>query len=330
MKSRRIVFQSPRVVALEPCELPAMGADDVLVATRYSMISIGTESTILGKRYADDSHFASMFGFPQYKTGVLAVGEVEKSGSNANGIREGDRVFMRMAHGEKQVLPAATVSLVPDDVKLMEACWCGLAKTAFRAAWAGTFSKIQSVAIVGAGPVGQMLVRWAAAHSVRSIAVVDPVALRIDAARRGGATELFAGYVGQYQAQLRALAGGKGADVIIDCTGSAAVFADVLAAAPRFGRIILLGDTGYPADQRLTSDVMTKGLTIVATHESHDRDGWTQPRIDAHFFQLVREAQFPLNGLTTHVFTPEQCGQAYEIVLERPQEALGIVFDWAG
>lgn len=330
MNSQRIVFQSPGVVNLETYPLPDVAADEVLVTTRYSMISIGTESTILGKRYADDSHFARMFSFPQYKTGVLATGTVERLGHNVKNFQKGDPVFMRMAHGARQVLPAAALSPVPASVDLMEACWCGLAKTAFRAAWAGQFDTARSVVIVGAGPVGQMLVRWAAASSVDTLAVVDPLALRVEAARRGGATHALRGRLAEFEAQLKGLDESRGAEVIIDCTGSAAVFGDVLSAASRFGKVILLGDTGFPDQQRLTSDVMTKGLTITATHESHDRDGWTQARIDERFFDLVQSRQFDLSGLLTHTFTPQQCREAYALVMERPEEALGIVFDWSG
>lgn len=330
MKSQRIVFQSPGVVGLENHEVPDVAPGEVLVKTCYSMISIGTESTILGKRYADDSHFARMFSFPQYKTGVLATGTVECVGYNVEDLQEGDRVFMRMAHGARQVLPAVALSPVPASVSLLEACWCGLAKTAFRAAWAGRFERARSVVIVGAGPVGQMLVRWATASSVDTVAVVDPLALRVEAARQGGATHGFQGRLDQYQSQVGDLDEGRGAEVIVDCTGSAAVFGDVLAAAPRFGKVILLGDTGFPQQQHLTSDVMTKGLTITATHESHDRDGWTQSRIDERFFDLVQTGQFDLSGLLTHTFTPQQCREAYALTLERPGEALGIVFDWSG
>ncbi len=63
---------------------------------------------------------------------------------------------------------------------------------------------------------------------------------------------------------------------MVDASGSPATFQPALAAAAHFGKIILLGDTGYPSRQCLSSELMTKGLTLQATHDSHDRDGWTQ------------------------------------------------------
>ncbi len=91
---------------------------------------------------------------------------------------------------------------------------------------------------------------------------------------------------------------------------------------------MLLGDTGYPSRQTLTSNVMTRGLTIVATHDHHDRGGWTQRRIDALFFQKVRAGAFPLERLITHEFRPEQCDGAYQLATAERERAVGILFDW--
>ena len=153
---KRIIFRARGQVALEDFELPELADGDVRVRTLFSLISIGTETIILHQKYADDSHFARMFSFPQLKTGVQAVGEIEKTGAGVTEFAAGDRVFMRMAHGSHQVLPAASCSAVPAGIDLKSACWCGLAKTAFRAAWAGGFALGGHVLIIGAGPVGSL------------------------------------------------------------------------------------------------------------------------------------------------------------------------------
>ena len=73
---------------------------------------------------------------------------------------------------------------------------------------------------------------------------------------------------------------------------------------------------------------MVKGLTIQATHDSHDRDGWTQRRIDAHFFACLADGRFDARGLITHEFRPENCEQAYALAIEARSDTLGILFDW--
>jgi 2-desacetyl-2-hydroxyethyl bacteriochlorophyllide A dehydrogenase len=327
---QRIVFPAKGEVELQSFELPPTGAADLRVKTLYSLISIGSETTFLHKKYADDSHFARMFSFPQIKTGVLAVGEVEEAGSSVEEFSAGDRVFMRMAHGSHQLIPAERCSPVPEGVDSKSACWCGLAKTAFRAAWAGGFGPGGQVLIVGAGPVGQMTLRWAQACGMDQVVVVDLSVHRLAHAKRGGATETWCGDLEHYREQASKMNQGLGPELVIDTTGNPAVFQQALAVLARFGKLILLGDTGYPGLQKLSSDVMTKGLTIQATHESHDRDGWTQRRIDARFFESVLAGQFDLSRLTTHEFRPEQASQAYAVAEQQREQAMGILFDWTG
>ena len=325
---QRIIFPKRGQAVLQDFELPEMADDSVRVRTLYSLMSIGTETAILHQKYDPGTHYDRIFGFPQLKTGVQAVAVVEAVGRAVRDFAPGKRIFMRMAHGSHQVMPEKLLSPVPAAVDSKSACWCGLAKTAFRAAWAAPFRLGGQALIIGAGPVGQMAVRWARSANVGLVAVSDLAEQRLEHARRGGATQTLCGDVADQLAEIGAMNHGKGPDVVVEATGSPAVFPHALAAAPRFGKVILLGDTGYPDRQHLTSDVMTKGLTIQATHDSHDRDGWTQRRIDALFFDSLIAGWVDVDGLITHEFSPEDCAAAYELAVEHRQDTLGILFDW--
>ena len=325
---RRIIFPARGQVGLDPFEPRAPDAGEIRVRSLYSLMSIGTETIILHARYEPGTHFAARFSFPQLKTGVQTVAVVEAVGEGVQEFAIGVRVFMRMAHTSHWTLPAAQCSPVPADIDPKLACWCGLAKTAFRAAHAAPFALGGNVLIVGAGPVGQMALRWAHTAGMQTIAVADLAPLRLELAAAGGATYCSEGPLAATRAPLLAAAGRDGYDVVVDTTGNPAVFAEALGLVAPFGKLVLLGDTGYPSRQTLTSDVMTRGLTIVATHDHHDRGGWTQRRIDALFFQHARSGTFPLAGLITHEFRPEDCGQAYALATEQRDRAVGILFDW--
>jgi len=325
----RIIFPEKGQVALQDFELPDPGPDEIQVRTLYSLMSIGTEGIILNQKYDPDTHFAKMFSFPQLQTGVQAVAEVEEPGRDVSEFKPGDHIYMRKAHGSHQVLAAENCSPVPRGIDLKSACWAGLAKTAFRAAWAGRFELGQHLLIIGAGPVGQMTVRWAAIAGAASIAVVDLSPARLDHAKRGGATHMFNGDIAECLDEIQAINAGAGPPIVVDVTGNPAVLKHALAAAAQFGKVILLGDTGYPSQQCLSSDVMTKGLTIQATHESHDRDGWTERRVDQLFFDLVMRGRFDLSRLITDEFSPADCVQAYALAREQSERVMGILFDWS-
>lgn len=325
---KRIVFPRKGQVSLEGFELEEPGPGDVRVQTLYSLMSIGTESTILHQRYDADTHFARMFSFPQLKTGVQAVGSVVACGDAVTEFATGDIVYMRAAHGSHQQLPAEHLSPVPDGVDRKEACWCGLAKTAFRGFWAAQPTSDDDLLILGAGPVGQMAIRWAADSQPRSLTVADLSDERLQHATRGGATAVISGNIAENLDAARAIDNGNGPSIVIDTTGNPAAFRYALNTTAKFGRVILLGDTGYPDRQHLTSDMMSKGLTVQATHDSHDRDGWDQRRIDARFFGLVQQQRFSLEQLITHEFTPADCEQAYDLADASRGSTMGILFDW--
>ena len=325
---KRIIFPEKGRVAFETFDLPKLAVNAVRIRTHYSLMSIGTETIILNQKYDADTHFANMFSFPQLKTGVQAVGEVEETGSEVTEFNVGDMIFMRQAHGSHQVLPASACSLVPDEIDLKEACWCGLAKTAFRAAWAGRFELGKDILIIGAGPVGQMAIRWASATGVASTTVVDMAESRLEHAVQGGATLTINKGIADAEEEIKSINNGQGPQIVVDITGNPVVFSHALSVAGMYARIIILGDTGYPSQQCLSSDVMTKGLSIQATHDSHDIDGWTQGRIDRLFFDLVKKGKFDLSGLITHEFSPEDCESAYGLANEHRGETMGILYDW--
>jgi len=326
----RIIFPQKSVVCLDAFDPRPPGEGEVTVRTRYSLMSIGTETTILHQKYDPESHFAAMFSFPQMQTGVQAIGTVESVGTDVKEFVPGDLVFMRKAHASHWTLAASDCSRVPANIDAKSACWCGLAKTAFRAAHAAPFSLGGQVLIIGAGPVGQMAVRWATAAGMQQIVVVDLSEYRLKLARLGGATDTFAGTLDRVRQDVLNCGAAAPFEIVVEATGNAAVFAPLLGLAGMFGKVVVLGDTGYPGKQCLTSDLMTRGLTVVATHDHHDRGGWTQRRIDALFFELATTRRFPLEGLITHEFKPAACVDAYRLASETRDQALGVLFDWSG
>jgi len=325
---QRIIFPQKGRVELQPFDLPEAGPTDIQLRTLYSLMSIGTETTILHQKYAPGTHYDRIFSFPQLKTGVQAIAEVESIGAQVRDFRVGDRVFMRMAHGSHQIMPEALCSPVPDGIDSKSGCWCGLAKTAYRAAWAGQFASATSVLIIGAGPVGQMTTRWASALGVNERDVADLSAMRLEHAVHGGATRTLHGSVDDFAIDIKQMNEGEGPPLVVDTTGSPAAFSQALSAAGRFGKVLILGDSGFPGKQCLTSDVMTKGLTIQATHDSHDIDGWTQRRVDELFFNLVLRGKFDLSGLITHEFSPSDFADAYKLASDNREQTVGILFDW--
>jgi bacteriochlorophyllide a dehydrogenase len=88
-KALAIVNVAPNQVELQEVPLVDPGPDDVVVLTRHSMISNGTERSVLA---GERTYGLPIYPFPQVG-GYQKVGVVESVGKNVTGIKEGDWVF---------------------------------------------------------------------------------------------------------------------------------------------------------------------------------------------------------------------------------------------
>jgi 2-desacetyl-2-hydroxyethyl bacteriochlorophyllide A dehydrogenase len=326
----RLVFVEKQRVELEPCALVPPETGQVLVRSAYTLMSTGTECIVFNREFEPGTIFEAWAGRFPFEPGYLVAGRVEELGAGVSAFAPGDPVFLRRTHASHHTVDVEACTRLPRGLDLRDAAWCGLAKIAFRGAHAAGFAAGGRVVIVGAGPIGQMLVRWARASGMETIAVVDPAPLRLELARRGGATAVIARPLAEAGDALRPLFGGRRPELVVDTTGNAAVFPDALRALARFGKLVLLGDTGRPSEQRLTHDVIGKGLTIVGVHDLHDRDGWDERKIHRAWLALVGSGRFPLDGLITHEFAPNDCVAAYALANARRSDTLGIAFNWQG
>lgn len=323
----RIVFTGQRRVSLEGFAVPEVGPDQVCVRSLCSLMSTGTENIVFNRLFDPGTHWDQWVRYPFYP-GYSTIAEVEACGAQVTSVKIGDRIACRAPHASHHVLAAERCFPLPTQLDARQAVWFALAKIAFIGARAACYHIGDSVLIIGAGPIGQMSTRWARALGARSIVVVDPVEQRLPLARAGGATATIAQPIAKAEAAVRAACGGVLPRVVIDSTGHAAVFAAALPLVADRGRVVVLGDTGSPASQGLTSDVITRGLTIVGAHDCHVDAQWNDASIAAYTFALAGEGRFPLADLITDVFSPDRCVEAYAAANARRGDTMGICFDW--
>lgn len=323
--ARRLVFTGKQEVALEEFAVADPGPGEVLVRSRRTLMSTGTENIVFNRAFAPGTHWDNWVKYPFFP-GYCAVGTIVACGEGVQD-RLGQQVALRNGHASHHVV-AADKALPIEGLDPAEAAWFALAKIAFMGARRAEYQLGDQVCVIGAGPIGQMSLRWAVAAGAARVSVLDLEASRLDLARRGGATLVLSKPVGEALDQLRAHHDGELPRVVVDTTGNAAVFAQALTAVRDQGRLVLVGDTGRPGDQHLTLDVITRGLTIVGAHDVHDDAQWNNASITRLFTRLVQSGRFSLAGVNTDVFTPEQCVEAYAAANTRRGSTMGLVFNW--
>jgi 2-desacetyl-2-hydroxyethyl bacteriochlorophyllide A dehydrogenase len=296
--------------------------NEVLVQTLATLMSTGTENIVFNRLFDPGTHWDKWVTYPFYP-GYAAVGKITALGSSVKNYKPGQRVALRSGHASHHI--ATDPHVIPSDLDPAQAAWFALAKIAYVGIHAIKIALGENVLIVGAGPIGQMALRWARAAGARSITVVDQFEKRLKIAQEGGATAVLNKDIKNCEPDIRRLNQGELPEVVIDTTGNAEVFAGALNLARKFGRVLLLGDTGRPAQQYLTPAVIMNGLTIVGAHDSHIPDG----AVIGTFLDCAASGRFSLEGLNTHRFRPEDCVEAYATVNRSRGETMGLVFDWA-
>lgn len=184
---RAFWLREPGHGEIRPVELPVPGPDDVLVRTRYSAVSRGTEALVFRGGVPASQHDIMRAPFQEgdfpapVKYGYLNVGTVE---SGPSGL-VGRTVFCLYPHQTRYVVPASWVTVVPETVPAERAVLAGTVETAVNAVWDAAPQVGDRIAVIGAGMVGAAVARILAGVPGARVQLVD-----IDPSRAGLADEL--------------------------------------------------------------------------------------------------------------------------------------------
>jgi threonine dehydrogenase-like Zn-dependent dehydrogenase len=128
---------------------------------------------------------------------------------------------------------------------------------------------------------------------------------------------------------------GQGANVAIEATGNPAVINDALKAAADMGRAILLGSPRGRVEIDPYNDIHRKGLTIIGAHARttaqppNAYNPWTMSEHWRLGVELMRQGRLLTDGLVSHRVPSSDALTVHEALVERPQDHLGILIQWA-
>lgn len=160
-----------------------------------------------------------------------------------------------------------------------------------------------TVAIVGAGPVGLAALLTAKFHAKADIYVIDVDDFRLDVARQLGATAAINSADGRAVERIMALTGGVGVDVAIEAVGKDETFNLCQEIVGVGGHIANIGVHGASVTLHL-EDLWSKDVTI----STRLVDGVTTPML----LKSVVAGKLEPKPLITHHFSLDQAVRAYD------------------
>jgi len=330
-KSRAIVFLGREKAEVVDVELPDVGETDILVRTRYSGVSAGTDGWIWQKKFAG-TKFPLISGYQ--KTGVV----IDK-GRRVRKYRVGDRVFafttklapserfnvMWGGHTEYSVADAADelserMFKLPPNADMAESSLSVLLGTPLHGVDViGGIKKGEVVLVMGLGLIGQGACQAARMCGAKVIAS-DLAESRVKKAKRFSADVAVNCARQDLEKVVRKHKEG-GVDLLIDTTGSWKALDAAIPLVRLHGRVSLQGY--YPGMTNM--DLLLPHARELTFYCPCDCD---PPGALRRAARLMAQRKCNFRSLITHRLAPETCQETYRMLLYRPEEALGVVFRW--
>jgi threonine dehydrogenase-like Zn-dependent dehydrogenase len=348
---RSLGVTSPGQLAFFEVEPPALSAGGIAVRTVFSGLSTGTE---LGYVKGTDPAFASRrdpelgvflpgqpsLRYPVTAMGYMEVGQVAES--RRPDVREGTLVAAAYGHRDRHVLSAGDFAFpVPADVDPLLAvylaqmgpiCANGLLHAAAEHS-AGTPASLgegvvgRRVLVTGAGVIGLLTALFALHHGAREVAVADPDTTRLAVAAALGAEVVDTGTTPAWQwckERWKHGAGDRGADLVFQCRGRAAVLQEALQCLRPQGTVIDLAFyQGGAPELRLGEEFHHNAVRIVAAQIGNIHPAWTVETLRARAIALALQRRLVLGGLPRLELPVERAAEGFA-ALRRPAGVLQV------
>jgi 2-desacetyl-2-hydroxyethyl bacteriochlorophyllide A dehydrogenase len=250
-------------------------------------------------------------------------GRIDAIGDGVTGLQEGQRIAMLSSHAfaEFDLADASHVVPVPAalDGRAIPAEAVACAVNVFRRS---AIAPGSTVAIVGAGFLGLVLVQLAARAGAHVIALSRRPWARELASACGADTTVPTDPRPVAVSTVAHLMGPRGCDVVIEAIGSQAALDLSTDLTREGGRLIV---AGYHQDGPRTVDMQTwnwRGLDVINAHERDPRAYVAGMRAG---LDAIAAGEIDLDVLCTHAFALDQLGDALEMLRTRPDGFLKAV-----
>src|SRR5439155_6779069 len=165
---------------------------------------------------------------------------------------------------QRAVVPAYMLHRLPDAVSLEQAAVLEPAAVALHAWRRAGVRPGETVAVVGLGPIGLLVVMLAVRHGAGRVIAADLSPARLRLARALGATRVVPAEPRAAVPDLiRQAAGGEGADVAFEVVGSEETLRTCLDATRNGGRVLLVGLAGTVSIDAFA--MVNKDLSIITS-----------------------------------------------------------------
>ena len=340
-----VTFSGPRTVELVEREEPPLGPHEVRVRTLYSGISAGTELTAyrgsnpyLNKRWDEERRLfvdaeAASLAYPVEGWGYEEGGLVVEVGDEVTAVAEGDLIYGTWGHQSSVVLSEKRASgKLPAGVEPICSVFSRIGAIALNGVLDADLHVGEYVAIFGQGVPGLIATQLARLNGATVIAL-DAIPARLELASRLGAEHVVDVTREDAGEVVKAITGGRGADVSIEITGNYAALHSAIRATAYNSRVVACGFfQGEGRGLFLGEEFHHNRIAVVCSQISGVRPDldhrWDVPRLERTVMELQAAGRLDLGALVSHVMPYERAADAFRLLDEDPAGAVQVVLDF--
>jgi predicted dehydrogenase/NADPH:quinone reductase-like Zn-dependent oxidoreductase len=314
----QVEWDSPGHARAIISELVGPSANQVLIRSIVSAVSLGAERAHLTARSNTDTSFPS---FP----GRSLAGEVVRVGRSVRNVRVGQLVAAPGAHASLVTADEREVFPLPAGVSPEEGSFIYPGILCLHGMGRGELRQGERVAVIGRGPVGQICLQLA--HALGAGALIS---VGLSRPREAWAVDRFANRI------LAILEEGEGvldtiqADVTFEVSGSPAGIRHAKAATRNGGRIVLI-DGPRPVPQNFgVDDLAERSITLVEAPPQAGGFWGYEPYGESgeRFLELMAGGALDLRSLIDSEIDPGEVGLFYRRLALGRHDGAGALVRW--
>ena len=341
MQRTSVIFKKPYEIELIESPLPAPGEEEVLIKTRISAISPGTELLVYRGQFPPNlpvdaaiPALARPFGYP-LAYGYASVGQVVEIGRSTKKELLDQLVFCFHPHESHFTIRQDQLIPLPDDIDSVDAVFLATMETAVNFLMDGRPIIGENVVVFGQGIVGLLTVALLSQLPLGNLVALDPYPLRRENAKIAGAPIVLdpdtPDVLDEGSKLLKSAVGGNGADLVYELSGNPAALNQALSIAGLGSRIVIGSWYGTKkAELDLGGSLHRNRIRLISSQVStlaaQFEDRWTKNRRMKVALEMIR--QLHPARFVTHRFDVQQAGEAYDFLDKRPQETIQVVLTY--
>lgn len=328
-----VVFPEPEKVVLEDRPRPVPGKGEVLVRTHCTLISTGTELTMLSGKYPTNSFWDNYTQFP-VTPGYCNIGSIIEVGDNVDPKWMGRRVGSYGGHARFAVVAVDQCREVHRDIPDEEAVFFTLGEIVMNGVRRSKITWGESAVVYGLGLLGQLTVQMCHLAGARPIVGVDVTPSRLERISTDPSVIRLDPTAEDSRELVKRVTRNRMADVVFEVTGNPKLIPEEFKVLREQGRLVVLSSPTGETTFDFHDLCCAPSFTIIGSHNfSHPKHAtldnpWTNLRDAELFFDLVADGALDVKKLISHrAKYTEACDLYRSLVADRSQ-AMGVILDW--